>query len=118
MLLMMKTHCQPWREVRPCRPEFMAVIMTPANMLPTCPMAVKMAVRLAISSGLLKLKLAAVFYTCEADGLLPRSQNVYGATVQTSLEKALEEPYNAELSISLTSCRTHRQPRPNEQRER
>jgi hypothetical protein len=31
----------------------MAVIMTPANMLPTCPMAVKMAVRFAISRGLL-----------------------------------------------------------------
>jgi hypothetical protein len=31
----------------------MAVIMMPANMLPICPMAVKMAVRFAISSGLL-----------------------------------------------------------------
>jgi hypothetical protein len=31
----------------------MAVIMTPANMLPICPMAVKMAVLFAISSGLL-----------------------------------------------------------------
>jgi hypothetical protein len=31
----------------------MAVIIIPANMLPTCPTAVKMAVRLAISEGLL-----------------------------------------------------------------
>jgi hypothetical protein len=38
----------------------MAVIMTPANMLPICPIAVKMAVRFAISSGLLTVYISTV----------------------------------------------------------
>jgi hypothetical protein len=39
----------------------MAVIMMPANMLPICPMAVNMAVRFAISSGLLNVLLLLQF---------------------------------------------------------
>jgi hypothetical protein len=59
-LLMMKTHCQPCNDAWLCKPWFIAVIMTPANMLPIWPMAVKMAVRFAISSGLLYFVPAAV----------------------------------------------------------
>jgi len=47
------THCQPFNPPLPSMVLCMAVIMIPANMLPTCPTAVKMAVRLAISEGLL-----------------------------------------------------------------
>jgi hypothetical protein len=93
----------------------MAVIMTPANMLPIWPMAVKMAVRLAISSGLLRLNLATIFSLC---WLRPRSKDVYGATVQTSFEETLEESNNTKLSVCLTGCGAHRQAGPNEQRER
>jgi hypothetical protein len=53
IVLMMKTHCQPCSEVCPRKLSFIAVIITPANMLPIWPMAVKIAVRLAISKGLL-----------------------------------------------------------------
>jgi hypothetical protein len=46
------THCQPTRPPLPAMPLLIAVIITPANIVPTCPEAVKRAVRLAISLGL------------------------------------------------------------------
>jgi hypothetical protein len=50
---MTNTHCHPFNPLLPSRVLCIAVIMMPANILPTCPTAVKIAVRLAISDGLL-----------------------------------------------------------------
>jgi hypothetical protein len=51
---MRNTHCQPFKPPLPSMVLCIAVIMIPANILPTCPTAVNIAVRLAISEGLLQ----------------------------------------------------------------
>ena len=52
---MMKTHCHPFKPFEPSIVLCIAVIMIPANILPTCPIAVKIAVLLAISEGVLQI---------------------------------------------------------------
>jgi hypothetical protein len=60
----------------------MAVIITPAHMLPICPIAVKMAVRFAISKGLLILISDPVYFQTDLVGdSLPGTKDVYCATV-------------------------------------
>jgi hypothetical protein len=120
-LLMRNTHCQPLRPFLPSMVLCIAVIMIPANMLPSWPTAVKIAVRFAISDGLLsaisvallraKPTASVVWYD-----LLPRSNNVYGTTIQTSLHEALEKSHSTELLVCLASRRAHGQTGPEDQR--
>jgi homoaconitase/3-isopropylmalate dehydratase large subunit len=42
-----------------------------------------------------------------SDILLPRSQDVYRATIQTGFEKSLEEADNAKLGIRFAGCGAH-----------
>jgi hypothetical protein len=50
---MINTHCHPFNPALPSIVLCIAVIIIPAKRLPICPTAVKMAVRFAISEGLL-----------------------------------------------------------------
>lgn len=53
------------------------LIITPANMLPACPEAVNMAVRFAISCGLLQTNMLARDLKMTSEfNLLPRANNV------------------------------------------
>lgn len=79
-------------------------------------MAVKIAVRLAISKGLL-LRLQFRRPKNDWGHVLPRSENVNCARVDTGFEESLKEANDTELDICLACGRAHRQAGPDEKCE-
>lgn len=84
-------------------------------MLPICPMAVKMATRLAISEGLLiGVNNVAVPKTIQVY-LLPRTKNIHSSAVQAGLHRTLEEANCADLTVRCARSRAHGQAGPENQ---
>jgi hypothetical protein len=116
---MINTHCQPFNPLCPSIVLCIAVIISPAHILPTCPTAVKIAVRLAISVGLLLV--VSIFslplQPSTRIHLLPTSQHINCPTIQTRLHEPLQEPHRTQLLIRLARRRAHGEARPHDERE-
>lgn len=115
------THCHPFKPARPSIVLCIAVIMRPANMLPTWPIAVKIAVLVAISEGLLQFRLESCLkqpqWASPSPGvnLLPRAEHINGSTIDRPFHHTLEETHDAELLVVLACGRAHGQAGPDDE---
>ena len=109
----MNTHCHPFRPAWPSIVLCIAVIIRPANILPTWPTAVKTAARLAISDGVLPCcqSLAPQGLSIGLN-LLPRPEDIHCAAIQTSLHGSLEESHRSNLLVRCACGGAHGDARP------
>jgi hypothetical protein len=93
-------------------------------MLPTWPTAVKIAVLVAISVGLLQLTSenrpvqSQRLLLLPENNLLPRTEHIDSSTIDTRLHQALEEAHDAELLVVFARGRAHGQAGPDDEGKR